>query len=230
MPHSNLNVVLVHGAWADGSSWARVIGPLAKSAKVLAPPLPLTSLADDTAALERALDRVSGSVVLVGHAYAGAVIASTRNEKVKALVYITALAPDEGEKVSDVFYRNQPHRMAPKLEPDSHGFIYLPDEAFAAAFSQNASADQLEVLRAVQRPLSSTCITVPVNRPLWKDRPSWFLMAEQDRMIVHETQRFMSDRMRARVRSHPVDHAPMVTAPSVVIDIIREALTETGGC
>ena len=106
MPHKNVSVVLVHGAWPDGSSWAKVIGPLvAEGAKVLAAPLPLTSLAEDSAAVERTLERVPEPVVLVAHAYAGAVIAATRSEKVKALVYVAALAPDEGETVADVFYR-----------------------------------------------------------------------------------------------------------------------------
>src|SRR5579863_59555 len=223
----NVNVVLAHGAWADGSSWAKVIGPLAaQGVRVLAAPLPLTSFAEDTAAVERTLERASRPVVLAGHAYAGAVIAATRNESVKALVYITALAPDEGETVADVFYHNQPHPLAPKLAPDNHGLIYLPHEAFAAAFAQNASADELALLSAVQRPISPACITVPVNRPLWKDRPTWFLIAEQDRMIIHDTQRFMAERMHARVRSHSVDHAPIVTAPDLVVDIIREAIGE----
>jgi pimeloyl-ACP methyl ester carboxylesterase len=228
MSRENVSVVLVHGAWADGSSWAKVIGPLAAAGvSVLAAPLPLTSFAEDTAAVERTLERGSGPVVLVGHAYAGAVIAATRNEQVKALVYITALAPDEGETVANVFYRNDPHPLAPKLAPDNHGLIYMPDEAFAAAFAQNASADELALLSAVQRPISPACITVPVNRPLWKDRPTWFLMAEQDRMIVFDTQRFMAQRMHAQVRSHPVDHTPMVTAPGLVVDVIREAIGET---
>ena len=228
MSGENVSVVLVHGAWADGSSWAKVIARLAAAGVgVIAAPLPLTSFAEDTAAVERTLERSSGPVVLVGHAYAGAVIAAARSEKVKALVYVAALAPDEGETVADVFYRNQPHPLAPKLTPDSHGLIYLPREAFAAAFAQNATADELVLLCAVQRPLSPACITVPVSRPLWKDRPAWFLIAEQDRMIVHDTQRFMAERMHARVRSHPVDHAPMVTAPGLVVDIIREAIGET---
>jgi pimeloyl-ACP methyl ester carboxylesterase len=223
----NVSVVLAHGAWADGSSWAKVIGPLvAKGIRVHAAPLPLTSFAEDTAAVERTLERASGAVVLAGHAYAGAVIAAARNEKVKALVYVAALAPDEGETVADVFYRNKPHPLAPKLAPDNHGLIYLPDESFAAAFAQNASAAELALLAVVQRPISPACITVPVNRPLWKDRPTWFLIAEQDRMIVHDTQRFMAERMPARVRSHPVDHAPIVTAPGLVVDIIREAIAE----
>lgn len=227
MSHESVSAVLVHGAWADGSSWAKMIGPLAAGGiMVIAAPLPLTSFAEDTAALERTLERVSGPVVLAGHAYAGAVIAATRSEKVKALVYVSALAPDEGETVADVFYRGQPHPLAPKLAPDEHGLIYLPEESFTAAFAHNASAEELAVLSAVQRPLSPACISVRVNRPLWKDRPSWFLIAEQDRMIVHETQRFMAERMRARVRSHPVDHTSIVTAPGLVVDLIREAIRE----
>src|ERR1700746_3591455 len=155
MPHENVSVVLVHGAWADGSSWAKVIGPLAAQVdRVLAAPLPLTSFAEDTAAVEQTLGRVSGPAVLVGHAYAGAVITATRNEKVKALVYVSALAPDEGETVADVFYRAKPHPQAPKLAPDKHGLIYLPEEAFAAAFAQHAPIEEQVVLAAVQRPIS----------------------------------------------------------------------------
>ena len=218
-------VVLVHGAWADGSSWAKVIAPLAASGvKTIAAPLLLTSFQDDVAALDRTLERVDGPVVLAGHAYAGAVIGATRSDKVKALVYVAALAPDEGETVMDVFTRGTPHPLAPKLAPDEHGLIYLPEAAFASAFAQNASKEELTVLAAVQRPISPACITVKVERPLWKDRPAWFLAAEQDRMIVHDNQRFMAERMKARVQSHPVDHAPLVTAPSTVIDIIREAI------
>jgi pimeloyl-ACP methyl ester carboxylesterase len=115
------------------------------------------------------------------------------------------------------------------LAPDKHGLIYLPEEAFAKAFAQNASADEWALLSVVQRPLSPACITVPVNRPLWKDRPAWFLIAEEDCMIVHETQRFMAERMHAWVRSHLVDHAPIITAPRPVVDIIREAIGEAIG-
>jgi pimeloyl-ACP methyl ester carboxylesterase len=225
MSSKNASVVLVHGAWADGSSWAKVIVPLtADGIQVVAAPLPLTSFRDDVAALDLTLERVTGPIVLVGHAYAGAVIAATRDEKVKGLVYVTALAPDEGETVADVFYRGEPHPQAPKLAPDKHGLIYLPESAFAAAFAQNATAEELAVLAAVQRPIMPACITAAVGRPLWKDRPVWYLLAEEDRMIVHENQRFMAERMHARIHAHPVDHAPMVTAPSIVVDIIREAI------
>jgi pimeloyl-ACP methyl ester carboxylesterase len=225
MSLNDASVVLVHGAWADGSSWSKVIGPLrAEGARVLAAPLPLTSLTDDVAALARTLERVEGPVVLVGHAYAGAVIAATRDEKVRSLVYVAALAPDEGETVADVFYRTEPHPQAPKLAPDNHGLIWLPDNAFAAAFAQHATAEEQALLAAVQRPIAVSCISVKVDRPLWKDRLSWFLVAEQDRMIAPDTQRFMAERMKAKVRSHPVDHTPIVTAPGVVVDIILDAL------
>jgi pimeloyl-ACP methyl ester carboxylesterase len=224
----NANVVLAHGAWADGSSWSKVIAGLsAKGVKAWAAPLPLTSLADDVAALDRALDRIDGPIVLVGHAYAGAVIAGTRSEKVKALVYVTALAPDEGETVADVFTRAKPHPLAPKLAPDSAGLIWLPEEAFPAAFAPNAAPEELVVLAAVQRPIAVPCISVKVGKPLWKDRPSWFLMAEEDRMILRETQLFMAERMKARVRAHAVDHAPIVTAPGAVVGIILDAVRES---
>jgi pimeloyl-ACP methyl ester carboxylesterase len=225
MSGNYVNVVLVHGAWADGSSWSKIIGPLkAEGARVVAAPLPLTSLADDLTALERTLERIEGPVVLVGHAYAGAVIGATRNEKVRSLVYVAALAPDEGETVADVFYRGEPHPQAPLLAPDKHGVIWLPDHAFAEAFAPHASTEEQTVLAAVQRPIAASCIGVAVGRPLWKDRPSWFLVAEQDRMINPDTQRFMADRMKAKVRSQPVDHTPGVTAPGVVVDIIRDAM------
>jgi pimeloyl-ACP methyl ester carboxylesterase len=225
MAVKDVSVVLAHGAWADGSSWARVIAALqAEGVKVQAAPLPLTSLSDDVTALDRSLDRAAGTVVLAGHAYAGAVIGATRSERVKALVYVTALAPDEGETVADVFYRLPPHPQAPKLAPDSNGLIWLPEAAFATAFAQHASADDRAVLAAVQRPISPACITVPVGRPLWRDVPSWFLVAEDDRMIVPETQRYMAERMKATVRPHAVDHTPSVTAPAVVVDIIKDAI------
>jgi pimeloyl-ACP methyl ester carboxylesterase len=227
MPSKIVSVVLVHGAWADGSSWAKVIAPLvANGVRVVAAPLPLISFQDDVAALDRTLERVTGPTLLVGHAYAGAVIGAARDEKVKGLVYVAALAPDQGETVADVFYRGTPHPQAPKLAPDKHGLIYLPESAFAAAFAQNASAEELAMLAAVQRPIAPACITVPVDRPLWNDRPTWFLVAEHDRMIVYQNQRFMAERMKSRVHAHPVDHAPIVTAPSVVVDIIREAIRD----
>jgi pimeloyl-ACP methyl ester carboxylesterase len=225
MTTHEVTVVLAHGAWADGSSWSKVIKALrVNNIKAVTAPLPLTSLADDVAALERTLERADGPVVLAGHAYAGAVIGATRDKKVKALVYVAALAPAEGQTVADVFYMNEPHPKAPKLAPDNHGLIWLPNEAFATAFAQNASSEEQAVLAAIQRPISPACISVPVGRPLWMDVPTGYLLAEQDHMIVPQTQRFMAERMKARISAHPVDHTPSVTAPGPVVELILDAV------
>ena len=220
----NITVVAVHGAWADGSSWKDVIICLEREGlRVIAAPIPLTSLSDDAAALKRAMARTTGAVILAGHAYAGAVIATVDDERVKALVYIAALAPDEGETVAAVFYRDQPHPQAPKLAPDADGFIWMPDDGFRKAFAQNATAAQIALSAAVQRPIALKCIQEPVPKPAWKSKPSWFLIAEEDRMINPKTQRFMAERMGATTRSFAVDHTPLLSAPQKVVDIILEA-------
>ena len=225
MSSNDVTVVLAHGAWADGSSWAKVIGSLvAEGIKVVAAPMPLgivrrprggreksNASARDGAGRSRRPRLCRGRDR--GH----------REREGEGNRYVAALAPDEGETVADVFYRTEPHPQAPKLAPDDHGLIYLPEPAFAAAFG-HAAAEEQTLLATVQRPISTACITVAVDRPLWKDRPSWFLVAEEDRMIVPETQRFMATRMKARVRSHQVDHTPIVTAPGVVVEIIRDAV------
>lgn len=224
----NATVVVVHGAWADGSSWQAIIGPLEdRGLNVIAAPIPLTSLSDDAAALKRTIARTEGPVILAGHAYAGAVIATVNDERVKALVYVAALAPDEGETVAQVFYKDETHRKAPKLAPDADGFIWMPDEGFANAFAQNATSEQLALSKAVQRPISAKSIQEPAPAPAWKTKPTWYLVAEEDRMINPRTQRFMAERMKATVRSFAVDHTPLLTAPGKVVDIILEAAKAT---
>jgi pimeloyl-ACP methyl ester carboxylesterase len=218
-------VVLVHGAWADGSSWEPVIRRLESAGvNVLAAPIPLTSLGDDAAVLRRTIDRTKGSVVVAGHAYAGAVAGTANDDRVKGLVYIAALAPDAGETVADVFYRNASHPKAPKLAPDGDGFIWMPEESFAEAFAQNATEEQIALARAVQRPIAVKCIQEPVTAPAWKTKPTWYLVAEDDRMINPETQRFMAERMKATIRSYAVDHTPLLTAPDKVAEIILKAV------
>jgi pimeloyl-ACP methyl ester carboxylesterase len=229
MSANRINVVFAHGAWADGSSWAKVIASLkGQGFPVAAAPLPLSSMSDDVAALDRVVERMGGPVLLVGHAYAGAVIGATRSENVKSLVYVAGLAPDEGETVADVFYRVEPHPRAPKLAPDRHGFIWLPESAFAEAFAPNASTAEAAVLAAIQRPINVACISVKMGRPLWRDRPAWYLIAQQDRMIRPETQQFMAERMKATVKAHSVDHTPSITAPDVVVSVVLEAATAAG--
>src|SRR3569623_1942837 len=221
---ANPTIVLVHGAWADGSSWAPVITALHdKGLKALAAPIPLTSLSDDIAALDHFLDAIPGPLVLGAHAFAGAVIAGTRNTRVQSLVFIAALAPDEGETVAEVFYRHEPHALAPKLAPDSRGQIWLPEESFGVAFAQIASPAQAALFAATQRPIAVASIQEPAPAPAWKKIPSWYLVAEDDRMIDVSTQRFMAERMGATIRSEPVDHTPLATAPQPVVDIILAA-------
>jgi pimeloyl-ACP methyl ester carboxylesterase len=221
-------IILVHAAWADGSCWGNIIAPLQRHGlHVMCAPIPMTSLSDDAAALTRALERTGGPVILVGHAYSGAVIATTREDRVKSLVYITALAPDEGETVAKSFYHDEPSPDQPKMVPDSHNFVWMPENAFRRALAHKASADQARIAAAVQRPIAVQCIEEPAPKPAWKTKPTWYLVAEEDRMINPKTQRFMAERMSAKVRPHPVDHTPMYADPKVVIDVILEAAHET---
>jgi pimeloyl-ACP methyl ester carboxylesterase len=224
----NSTVVLVHAAWADGSCWTNVILPLERlGLTVICAPIPLTSLTNDITALRWTLERIGGPVVLVGHAYSGAVIAAVKQEQVQSLVYVAALAPEEGETVAKVFYRDTPSPEAPKMVPDSHGLVWMPEDAFRRALAHQASPDQAKIAASVQRPLSVECIQEPAPTPLWKSKPSWYLVAEQDRMINPKTQHFMAVRMGATVRPHPVDHTPMYSAPARVVEVILEAARET---
>ena len=220
----NITVIAVHGAWADGSSWQEVILRLEREGvRVIAAPIPLTSFGDDAAAVKRTIARTTGPVILVAHAYAGAVIAAVNDDRVKALVYISAFAPDEGETVAQVFYRDEKHSLSPQLGPDADGFIWMPDDGFKNAFAQNATAEQIALAIAVQRPIALKCIQEPVPKPAWKSKPSWYLIAEDDRMINPKTQEFMAKRMGATTRSFAVDHTPLLTAPQKVTDIILGA-------
>jgi len=228
MSQNSTSVILAHGAWADGSSWANVILPLEQhDLRVIAAPIPLTSLSNDIAALGRAIERTRGPVILAAHAYAGAVISAVKNERVKSLVYVAALTPNQGETVGEVFYRGKPHPKAPQLAPDANGLIWMPEDSFGDAFAQNASSDMIAILAATQRPIALPCIQETAPEPAWKTKPSWFLVAEEDRMINPETQYFMAGRMGAKIRSHAVDHTPLVTAPQQVVDIILEAVAAT---
>jgi len=222
------SIIVVHGAWADGSSWGPVIRELqTQRLNVLAAPIPLTSLSDDAAALRRTISRTQGPVIVAGHAYAGAVVGTATDERVKALVYIAALAPDEGETVAQVFYRDTAHPHAPKLAPDEDGFIWMPDSSFEQAFAQNATPEQINLCRAVQRPIALKSIQEKVTAPAWRKTPVWYLLAEEDRMINPKTQRFMAERMKATIRSFAVDHTPLLTAPDRVVDVILEAARAT---
>jgi pimeloyl-ACP methyl ester carboxylesterase len=221
---SGPSVVLVHGAWADGSNWQSVVQPLERRGlAVICAQIALTTLSDDIATLQRTIERTTGPVVLVGHAYSGAVVGSIHDDRVKSVVYIAALAPAEGETVADVFYKDPKPPLSPTLAPDAHGYIWQPDDGIENALAQNASADQKRIMAATQRPIGVSCIKEKAPTPSWPTKPSWYLIAEEDRMINPKTEQFMAARMNARVRSLRVDHSPQVTAPHHVVDMIVEA-------
>ena len=230
MIETNLNalsVVLVHAAWADASSWNKIIPPLQrKGMQVVAVQVPLTSLSDDVAAVRRILKRVNGPVVLVGHSYGGAVItaAGSGNLNVKALVYIAAMAPAEGETVGELLHRAPPHAGAPALVPDEDGFLWMSAKGFVDALAHESSAEDAALMAATQKPISINCVQAPMTRPAWKEKLSWFLLAERDRMIAPETQRFMAHRAGSHILARELDHTPLASAPDQVLAIITEAV------
>jgi pimeloyl-ACP methyl ester carboxylesterase len=222
----NVTVVLAHAAWFDGSSWNNVTADLQRRGfQVAAAQLPLTSFSGDVAALRQLLDRQEGPVVLAGHSYGGAVItaAGTGNPQVKALVYVAAIVPDAGETVGEVFQRVPPHPKAPQLQPDGNGLLWLPADAFGDAVAPDAAAEQTALLAASQKPISVSCLGEPMGAPAWKEKPSWFLIAENDRMVSPDTQRFLAQRMKSKVVSLPADHTPLISQSGAVAAVIEEA-------
>jgi pimeloyl-ACP methyl ester carboxylesterase len=230
MTQTNLavpSVVLVHAAWADASSWNKVIPSLQrKGMQVLAVQIPLTSLSDDAATVRRTLKRVSGPVVLVGHSYGGAVVtaAGSGNLNVKALVYVAAMAPDEGETVGQLLHRSTQHVSAPALVPDENAFLWMSAKGFADAVAHDSSAEDAELMAATQKPIAIKCVEEPMTKPAWKEKPSWYLVAGRDRMIGPATQRFMAHRAGSHILAMEVDHTPLASAPDQVLAIITEAV------
>jgi pimeloyl-ACP methyl ester carboxylesterase len=225
--YENLTAVLVHAAWADASSWTKVTALLReRGLGVRAAQIPLTSLGEDAAAVKRLLRQVHGPVLLVGHSYAGAVVtaAGADNPQVKALVYIAAIVPDEGETVGALFQRAEPKpNTRPQLAPDADGFLWLPSGAFANAVAPEASREESALMEINQHPIALKCLGEPMTSAAWKQKPSWFLLAEKDRMISPDTQRLMAERIRATIHSLGVDHTPLASAPQSVAQIIFEA-------
>lgn len=223
---NNVTAVLVHAAWADGSSWNKVTSELQrKGFKVVAAQIPMTSLSDDVTALRRVLRSQDGPVVLAGHSYGGAVItaAAAGDPKVKALVYVAAIAPDEGETVGEIFSRAAPHPKAPKLQPDEDGMVWVTVDAFRNAIAPDASFEETALMAATQKPIALKCLSEPMTKPAWKEKPSWFLIAENDRMVSPDTQRYTAERMNSTIVSLPLDHAPLASEPSAVVGLITEA-------
>lgn len=225
-----VTVVLVHAAWADASSWNRVIPLLLRQGiPVVSAQIPLTSLSDNVAAVRQVLTRISGPVALVGHSYGGAVItaAGTDQANVKTLVFIAAMAPAEGETVGQLLHRAAPHANAPALVPDEDGFLWMSAKGFADAVAHQSSSEDTALMAATQKPIAIQCIGEPMTKPAWKEKPSWFLVAQNDRMIAPETQRFMADRTGGHVVEMQVDHTPLASAPERVAAVIVAAVDST---
>jgi pimeloyl-ACP methyl ester carboxylesterase len=217
------NVVLVHGAWADGSSWSKVIAALqAKGVSVSAVQLPLTSLANDIATTRRLLALQDGPTVLVGHSYGGAVIsgAAIDSPGVKALVYVAAFGVDEGESLDALSKQGPPPFGASQIKPDSNGFLWINREGFHKAFVADAGEAEAAVMAAVQNPLSVTSFTDKAGVAAWKTIPSWYLASTMDQMIPPPAQEFFAKRMNATVQTIPASHASMIAHSEAVADFI----------
>jgi pimeloyl-ACP methyl ester carboxylesterase len=222
----NVNVVLVHGAWADGSCWSKVIPLLeAKGLRVTAAQIPLTSLEDDAAVTRRLLSSIAGPTILVGHSYGGAVItaAGVDSPNVKALVYITAFGLDEGESLASLSEQGPAPAGASAVEPDAHGFLWINRSRFQEAFAADATEEEAAIMAVVQKPLAIAAFTEKCGVPAWKSVPSWYLLCTDDQMIPPPAQGFLAERMGATVRTVAASHAVFMAHPQTVADIIELA-------
>jgi pimeloyl-ACP methyl ester carboxylesterase len=223
---SKTNIVLVHGAWADGSTWSKVISLLdPKQFNVTAVQIPLTSLEDDIAVTRKALAAVKGPTVLVGHSYGGAVITGAANQApdVKALVYIAAFGLDEGESLEGLSKQGPATAGSAQIRPDADGFLWIDRDGFAKVFAADVDPAEARVMAAVQRPLSMKSFTAKSGPPAWKHIRSWYLVSSNDQMIPPQAEEFMAKRMGATVRAVPASHASMISHPKEVADMIGAA-------
>jgi pimeloyl-ACP methyl ester carboxylesterase len=218
-------VVLVHGAFADGSAWDKVIPLLQKQGlKVVSVQNPLTSLADDVAFAQRVIDAQSGKVVLVGHSWGGAVITQAgASDKVKALVYVAAFAPSEGEVIGEV---GKDFPLPPgiaSLKPDANGFIYLSPESMAVNFAQDLTPAQHRVMTATQGPIKASAFADKVTVAAWKNKPNYYIVASKDRMIDPGLQKSFAAKLNATTTTLAASHVPMASQPAAVAKVILEA-------
>jgi pimeloyl-ACP methyl ester carboxylesterase len=218
------NIVLVHGAWADGSSWSKVIPILENTGhKVIAVQLPLHSLADDVATVKRAIDLVGGPITLVGHSYGGFVItnAAYNNPNVTGLVYVAAFAPDEGQSLSDFVDATK----LPKdfLIFDSGGFAYINPAMFPGAFAQDVDPAEADIMAIVQKPINQSITAEKSGPPAWKQLPTWFQISESDHLIPPDTERLFAKQMNATTVSVNSSHASLVSHPDQIAQLILNA-------
>lgn len=219
------SIVLVHGAFADGSCWLKVIGLLQKKGyDVTAVQNPLTGYADDVATTKRVIDVQKGPVVLVGHSYGGAVISGAATDKVKALVYIAAFAPDEGEVIGGLLQK-YPSPLGTALVPDSAGFVIIDPLKYHDVFTADLPKDEAQTYAVSQGPIKGEILGTPMGSPAWKKIPSWFLVAQEDRAINPDLERFFAKRMNAKTTELKSSHVPFLSHPDAVVKMIEEAAT-----
>jgi pimeloyl-ACP methyl ester carboxylesterase len=218
-------VVLVHGGFVDGSGWEGVYNILRKDGYTVAiVQNPTISLADDVAATKRIIAAQNGSVILVGHSYGGVVITEAGNDpKVAGLVYITAFAPDKGESVSTLIKDPPPGAPVPPILPPQHGYLFLDKAKFAASFAADVEAEKAAFMADSQVPWGVEALSGTISEPAWKTKPSWYLVATDDKMIPPAAQRFMSKRAGSTVVEAAGSHAIYVSQPNAVAAIIEKA-------
>ena len=226
MPNSaHTNVVLVHGGFVDGSGWQGVYKILKKDGfNVSIVQNPTLSLEGDVAATRMVIDAQDGPVVLVGHSYGGAVITEAGTDpNVAALVYITAFAPDKGESVNTLIADPPPGAPVPPILPPRDGFLFLDKEKFAASFAADVTADDAQFMADSQVPWGVNALGGSITDPAWRSKPSWYLVATEDRMIPPPAQRSMSERAGSTVVEVAGSHAIYVSQPQAVADLIKQA-------
>jgi pimeloyl-ACP methyl ester carboxylesterase len=219
------NVLLVHGGFVDGSGWSQVYRGLRKDGyNVTIVQNPTTSLADDVAATKLAISQQPGSVILVGHSYGGVVISEAGTDpKVKALVYIAAFAPDQGESVQSLIAHPAPGAPVPPILPPQNGFLFLDRAKFADSFAADVAPEEAAFMAASQVPWGVNALAGAVTEPAWKSKPSWYLVATDDKMIPPPAQRQMAKRAGATVAETQGSHAVYVSHPQAVVRLIEQA-------
>jgi pimeloyl-ACP methyl ester carboxylesterase len=224
------NVVLVHGAFADGSSWSKVIPLLqAKGLHVVAVQNPLSSLADDVATTRRAIALQDGPVILVGHSYGGVVITEAGNDpKVVGLVYVAAFAPGDGESITSITKPYPPAPLGGELRPDAQGFLSVTPKGVAEDFAQDLSVQEKQILTATQGPTNASVFGATIATAAWKTRPSWFVIAGNDRAIPPELEKAEAAMLKATSITVSSSHVAMLTHPKEVADVIEQAAAKAG--
>ena len=226
-PDNKSNIVLVHGAWADGSSWSAVIEQLqAAGHEVTAPQFGMGALADDVARLRQVLNRQDGPTIVAGHSYGGQIMTAlgTDAPNVVGLVYISAFGLDEGESIGELLAGGPPSPALANLDIDKQGFAWLPEDDFVNHFAADVDPTKAKVMHATQQPLAGTALQEKMGTPAWKSLPSWFLIAEGDQAIPPDAERQFAQRMDATAVEVATNHVAMVSHPDDVVEIIKAAV------